>query len=60
MFLGLALFAGVVKLVDALDSKSSLTSSGGGSIPPSGTRENPGIPTPYVKRVNHRGWPFFR
>ena len=30
--------AGVVKLVDALDSKSSLALLGGGSSPPSGTR----------------------
>ena len=37
MFLGLALFAGVVKLVDALDSKSSFPCGSVGSIPTSGT-----------------------
>ena len=38
MFLGLALFAGVVKLVDALDSKSSGPCVRVGSIPTSGTK----------------------
>ena len=39
MFLGLALLAGVVKLVDALDSKSSGPCVRVGSIPTSGTRK---------------------
>jgi hypothetical protein len=38
IFLIMSVFAGVVKLVDALDSKSSFLYGSGGSIPPSGTK----------------------